>query len=45
MVSYAIRINISSGLFFGIGFKLVDFKLEFGRLFRQTDQGEKSAWF
>ena len=41
MVSYAIRINdILSGLFAGIGFKLVDFKLEFGRLFRQSDQGE-----
>ena len=42
MVSYAIRINdILSGLFFGIGFKLVDFKLEFGRLYRQSDQGEE----
>lgn len=42
MVSYAIRINdILSGLFYGIGFKLVDFKLEFGRLFRQGEQGEE----
>lgn len=42
MVSYAIRINdILSGLFAGIGFKLVDFKLEFGRLYRQSDQGEE----
>lgn len=42
MVSYSIRINdILSGLFAGIGFHLVDFKLEFGRLFRNTDQGEE----
>ena len=42
MVSYAIRINdVLSGLFFGLGFRLVDFKLEFGRLFRQTEQGEE----
>ncbi|MGB0718279.1 MAG: phosphoribosylaminoimidazolesuccinocarboxamide synthase [Alphaproteobacteria bacterium] len=42
MVAYSIRINdILSGLFAGIGFKLVDFKLEFGRLYRQTDQGEE----
>ena len=41
MVSNAIRVNdILSGLFAGIGFRLVDFKLEFGRLYRQTDQSE-----
>ncbi len=41
MVANAIRINdILSGLFAGIGFRLVDFKLEFGRLYRHTDQGE-----
>ena len=42
MVAYAVRINdLLSGLFYGVGFKLVDFKIEFGRLFRQTDQGEE----
>ena len=42
MVSYAIRINdILSGLFYGIWFKLVDFKIEFGRLFRQSEQGDE----
>ena len=42
MVSYAIRINdMLTGLFYAIGFKLVDFKIEFGRLFRQTEQGEE----
>ena len=42
MVACAIRVNdILSGLFAGIGFKLVDFKLEFGRLVRQSEQGEE----
>ena len=42
MVSYSLRINdIMSGLFSGLGFTLVDFKLEFGRLFHHSDQGEE----
>ena len=36
MVSMALRVNdYLSGLFYGIGIKLVDFKLEFGRLYDQ----------
>ncbi|MGB0843204.1 MAG: phosphoribosylaminoimidazolesuccinocarboxamide synthase [Alphaproteobacteria bacterium] len=35
IVSYAMRINdILSGIFAGIGLQLVDFKLEFGRLYK-----------
>jgi phosphoribosylaminoimidazole-succinocarboxamide synthase len=38
MMSLALRINdYLSGLFLGIGLKLVDFKLEFGRLWDQDD--------
>ncbi len=34
MLSLALRVNdFLSGLFFGIGIRLVDFKLEFGRLY------------
>lgn len=34
MMQYAVRINdFLSGLFLGIGIKLIDFKVEFGRLF------------
>jgi phosphoribosylaminoimidazole-succinocarboxamide synthase len=35
----ALRINdFLSGLFLGIGIKLIDFKLEFGRLYDEHDQ-------
>jgi len=38
MTHYALRINdFLSGLFAGIGIKLVDFKLEFGRLYEGED--------
>ena len=42
MVAYAVRINdLLTGLYYAIGFKLADFKIEFGRLFRQSEQGEE----
>ena len=38
MLSLALRVNdFLSGLFFGIGIRLVDFTLEFGRLYREDD--------
>jgi phosphoribosylaminoimidazole-succinocarboxamide synthase len=38
MVQLALRINdFLSGLFFGVGLKLVDFKLEFGRLWEDEE--------
>ncbi len=38
IVSMALRINdFLSGLFFGVGIRLVDFKLEFGRLYNEDD--------
>jgi phosphoribosylaminoimidazole-succinocarboxamide synthase len=38
MVQLALRVNdFLSGLFFGVGLKLVDFKLEFGRLWDDED--------
>ncbi len=38
MVSLALRINdFLSGLFLGVGITLVDFKLEFGRLWEEDD--------
>ena len=38
MVALALRVNdYLSGLFLGIGLKLVDFKLEFGRLWEEED--------
>ncbi len=38
LVSMALRINdFLSGLFFGVGIRLVDFKLEFGRLYGEDD--------
>ncbi len=38
MVQLALRVNdFLSGLFFGIGLKLIDFKLEFGRLWDDED--------
>ena len=38
LVSMALRINdFLSGLFFGVGIRLVDFKLEFGRLYSEDD--------
>ncbi|PWC53594.1 MULTISPECIES: phosphoribosylaminoimidazolesuccinocarboxamide synthase [unclassified Azospirillum] len=38
MVALALRVNdYLSGLFLGIGLKLVDFKLEFGRLWEEDD--------
>ncbi len=38
MVQLALRVNdFLSGLFFGIGLKLIDFKLEFGRLWDDDD--------
>jgi len=39
MMSLALRVNdYLSGLFLGIGLKLVDFKLEFGRLYNEHDE-------
>ena len=39
VMSLALRINdFLVGLFLGIGIRLVDFKVEFGRLFEQNDQ-------
>ena len=39
MLSLALRVNdYLSGLFYGIGIRLVDFKLEFGRLFFETGE-------
>jgi len=39
IMQMALRINdFLSGLFLGIGIKLIDFKLEFGRLFDEHDQ-------
>ena len=39
ILSLALRINdFLSGLFLGVGLKLVDFKLEFGRLYDDNDQ-------
>ena len=38
MLSLALRVNdFLSGLFFGIGIRLVDFRLEFGRLYTDDD--------
>lgn len=38
LVSMSLRINdFLSGLFFGVGIRLVDFKLEFGRLYGEDD--------
>ncbi len=38
LVSMALRINdFLSGLFFGVGIRLIDFKLEFGRLYSEDD--------
>ncbi len=38
IISYALRINdFLSGLLLGVGLKLVDFKLEFGRLWEEED--------
>ena len=38
LVSMALRINdFLSGLFFGVGIRLIDFKLEFGRLYSDDD--------
>ncbi len=38
MVQLALRVNdFMSGLFFGVGLKLIDFKLEFGRLWDDED--------
>jgi phosphoribosylaminoimidazole-succinocarboxamide synthase len=38
MVQLALRVNdFLSGLFFGVGLKLIDFKLEFGRLWEDED--------
>ena len=38
MLSLSLRVNdFLSGLFFGIGIRLVDFTLEFGRLYREDD--------
>ncbi len=38
IVSMALRINdFLCGLFFGVGIRLVDFKLEFGRLYNEDD--------
>ncbi len=37
IVSIAMRVNdILSGIFFGVGIKLIDFKLEFGRIFNDS---------
>lgn len=39
MVSLSLRVNdYLTGLFLGIGLKLVDFKLEFGRLYDENDE-------
>ncbi len=39
MVSLALRINdFLNGLFLGVGVRLVDFKLEFGRLYNEHDE-------
>ena len=39
ILSLALRINdFLSGLFFGVGIRLVDFKLEFGRLWNENDE-------
>ena len=39
MLSLSLRINdFLSGLFLGIGLRLIDFKLEFGRLYDENDQ-------
>ena len=38
MTSLALRVNdFMSGLFLGVGLRLVDFKLEFGRLWEEED--------
>ncbi len=38
MVSMSLRINdFLSGLFFGVGIRLVDFKIEFGRYYQEED--------
>ncbi|MCH8111779.1 MAG: phosphoribosylaminoimidazolesuccinocarboxamide synthase, partial [Proteobacteria bacterium] len=38
LVSMALRINdFLCGLFFGVGIRLIDFKLEFGRLYSDDD--------
>ena len=40
MQEYGLRINdFLRGLFLGIGLKLVDFKIEFGRYFSDDDDG------
>ena len=37
-MNMALRVNdVLSGLFLGVGLKLVDFKLEFGRLWEEDD--------
>jgi phosphoribosylaminoimidazole-succinocarboxamide synthase len=39
ILSLALRVNdFLSGLFFGVGIRLVDFKLEFGRLWNENDE-------
>ena len=39
MVEYTLRINdFLTGLFFGIGIRLIDFKLEFGRFYASNDE-------
>ena len=39
MLSLSLRVNdFLSGLFLGVGLRLVDFKLEFGRLYDENDQ-------
>jgi phosphoribosylaminoimidazole-succinocarboxamide synthase len=39
ILALALRINdFLSGLFFGVGIRLVDFKLEFGRLWNENDE-------
>ena len=39
MLSLSLRVNdFLTGLFLGIGLRLIDFKLEFGRLYDENDQ-------